>query len=321
VIQSPADNKTYVYDDNGNLLLIQPNVGTATRYVYDGANRLRQVQSGELSIQYLYDIGARVLERIRTKNNSVQTERYWYSAAALLAVLDSAGDTQTVYTRADTGRLLRRRSKTPSNPQPSNDRHSLYYLFDGLRNVVRLVDADGHVYVTADYDSWGNAAVPNMLRGERFGCRAAFTDPDTSLLLFGRRWYDPALGRWLTQDPLLADALLRRRDITTAVMDVANLYVYVRDNPLNLTDPSGLGPGDSWIGAKVREVLAKIMLGRDVRWPEQQPKPKPVEKVEKESPDNNAEEADDDGIPNGAEEVVPRSRGWRVRRRRVPMGG
>jgi RHS repeat-associated protein len=311
LIQSPADDKTYVYDDNGNLLLIQPAAGAATHYVYDGANRLRGMERGELSIQYLYDVGGRVLERRRTVNNSAHTERYWYSAGALLAVLDSAGDPQTVYTRADAGRVLRRRSKTPLNPQPANDQYSLYYLLDGLQNVVRLVDADGHVHVTADYDAWGNGAVPNVLGGERFSYRGAFTDPDSELLLFGRRWYVPALGRWLTQDPLLADALRGRLDVTTAVMDVGNLYVYVGDNPLNLIDPTGLGAWD-WIKARAREILIAGMKGRDQpRAVEMQTKPPLVENVKKQSPDNNADEAGDgDGIPDGEETFDPAEAGY-----------
>jgi uncharacterized protein RhaS with RHS repeats len=42
--------------------------------------------------------------------------------------------------------------------------------------------------------------------------------------------YDPTVGRWMTQDPLGFDA------------GDANLYRYVGDNPVGLTDPSGLRP-------------------------------------------------------------------------------
>ena len=311
LIYSPVDNKTYAYDDNGNLLAVQPAAGDATRYVYDGANRLRQMQRGELSIQYRYDIGGRLLERTRTRNNSAHTERYWYSAAALLAVLDDAGQPQTVYTRADAGRLLRRRSTTPLNPQPANDPHSVYYVLDGLRNVVRLVDADGHVRVRADYDAWGNAMHANTLHGERFRYRGAFADVDSDLLLFGRRWYDPALGRWLTQDPLLADALRRQRDVTSAIMDVANLYVYVGDNPLNLIDPTGLGPFIDWFRNTVLgKVFEAKIRAHNVDAVAMKPRPTPVERVKKESFDNSGEEAGDgDGLPEGDETFDPAEAG------------
>ncbi|MFL5245260.1 MAG: RHS repeat-associated core domain-containing protein [Gemmataceae bacterium] len=42
--------------------------------------------------------------------------------------------------------------------------------------------------------------------------------------------YNPAVGRWMTQDPIEFEA------------EDADLYRYVRNNPTNLTDPTGLLP-------------------------------------------------------------------------------
>ena len=132
-------------------------------------------------------------------------------------------------------------------------------------------------------------------RVDLFRYRGEFEDRDTGLLHFGRRWYDPALGRWLSQDPLVADALVARRDLTAAVMDIANLYVYVGNNPLNLVDPSGLGPPP--ISGPIKSLLEKLFAayvrGRQIDWPSGQPKGTPTEQVEKKSVDPNEEEAAD----------------------------
>ena len=50
---------------------------------------------------------------------------------------------------------------------------------------------------------------------------------ETNLVLFGRRYYDPSLGRWLTRDPL-------------GSLDGVNDYAFVHNNPENLVDPDGL---------------------------------------------------------------------------------
>jgi len=53
-------------------------------------------------------------------------------------------------------------------------------------------------------------------------------DTETGLLYETNRYYDPSTGQFLTRDPL--DAL------------TGSAYGYVADNPLNGTDPWGLGP-------------------------------------------------------------------------------
>ena len=44
------------------------------------------------------------------------------------------------------------------------------------------------------------------------------------------RWYDPESGRFLSEDPIWFEG------------GDTNLYVYTKNNPINLTDPTGLNP-------------------------------------------------------------------------------
>lgn len=57
----------------------------------------------------------------------------------------------------------------------------------------------------------------------------AYTDPETGLQYLINRYYDPATAQFLTVDPLVG--------LTQSP------YGYVYDNPLNATDPTGLGCG------------------------------------------------------------------------------
>ena len=57
--------------------------------------------------------------------------------------------------------------------------------------------------------------------------RARESDPETGLYYYRARYYDPAPGRFLNEDPVGFDA-------------GPNFYRYVSNNPVNEVDPSGL---------------------------------------------------------------------------------
>jgi RHS repeat-associated protein len=291
---TPGDGTTYHYDDNGNLLLREPAGGEATAYEYDGANRLRQVTRSDFSIAYRYDADGRLLERERSVAGAVQSSRYLYANGAIAAELDGDSVVRALYTRADDGRLLRRRAVDGLNPVPSSDAHSLFYVHDGLGSVVRLLDWDGGTHLAVDYDAWGRGASQGAALGNPFRYRGGLEDADSGLLSFGRRWYDPTIGRWLTQDPLLAEVLMAWRAPISAVAELANLYLYVGANPLNLADPSGLGPV-SWIEERLREIVIGFTLGKQKPdWKRGgQPEGTPTEQVERKAPaktENQSEE-------------------------------
>ena len=63
--------------------------------------------------------------------------------------------------------------------------------------------------------------------GQTFGFQGAWTDPATGLAYHRARWYDAANATWLSEDPL--------QDL-----DSPNLYAFVRHNPMNGVDPSGM---------------------------------------------------------------------------------
>jgi len=99
-----------------------------------------------------------------------------------------------------------------------------YFLYDGLGSTTGLTDGSGNNPVSYSYDAFGairtqSGSSPNswLFTGEQ-------RDADSSLYYLRARYYDPAIGRFLSQDPLAA----------------GNLYAYVGNNPVNWVDPSGL---------------------------------------------------------------------------------
>lgn len=312
LLRTGADGTTYTHDANGNRLTMKPVSGPSSSYVYDGANRLRQFERGGIRVKYAYDTSNRLVERVRSGGGGgTQRTRYAYSNRAVLAELGDNDQLRTVYTRTDGGRLLRRRGSTAIPGAPAADANSAYYVHDGLHSVVQLVDAAGNPLFSADYDAWGNGIIAVATLEETFGYRGTLRDADTGLLLFGRRWYDCARGRWLTEDPIVADVLAGRRAIADAVADAFNLHVYVANNPVNLTDFSGLGPLGDFLRRKVREAIAKAMLSRRPDWTNNgQPQPTRTEDVQKKAPvkgdeaaDQPDEEPQEEGVGEGSGEM------------------
>jgi RHS repeat-associated protein len=61
-----------------------------------------------------------------------------------------------------------------------------------------------------------------------FGWAGGLEDPDTHLVRFGARDYDPETGRWTARDPILFAG------------GQTNLFAYAGNDPVNAIDPSGL---------------------------------------------------------------------------------
>ena len=73
------------------------------------------------------------------------------------------------------------------------------------------------------------------------------SDPLTGLVRFSARDYDPEIGRWTTSDPI-------------GIQGGLNTYIYVGNNPINLTDSLGLAPG--WLdGAELGLAVAGMAPG------------------------------------------------------------
>jgi RHS repeat-associated protein len=263
VVSSPSDGTTFKYDLNGNLVSrILPDSGIIT-YKVDGANRLMSIDDGTSLIQYLYSFDGRLVQRVVTSGKSKETERYRYGGGSILAVADVQNKTQIVYTRDDRGRLLRRRSTNTLNPLPTQDPHSLFYLHNGIGNVCQLIDRDGLVRLGIDYDAWGgstengSASPPQVFR-----FRQGYCDPVSALIKFGLRWYDSKLGRWVSEDPLALSLLTYNANLNSVIPDLVNLYAYAANDPLNVSDFTGLdGALD-----RLNKWAQRAVAGRVLKW-------------------------------------------------------
>src|SRR5579885_217995 len=101
-----------------------------------------------------------------------------------------------------------------------------WYALDGRGDVVALTDSSGSVVDRYAYGVWGSLvsaseAVPRRLRYAGY-----WDDAELGWYWAGVRYYSPSLKRWLQPDP--------------SQIDGVRTYVYVGDDPVDTTDPSGL---------------------------------------------------------------------------------
>ena len=97
-----------------------------------------------------------------------------------------------------------------------------------MKSVRLVVNVDdGTIEQRIDYDEWGKVLDDTNRGFQPFGFAGGLFDPQTGLVRFGARDYDPQTGRWTGKDPILFDG------------DSPNLYGYGIGDPINHFDPDG----------------------------------------------------------------------------------
>ena len=204
---------TYTYDTNGNLTQKVEGSDTWT-YEWNAENQLTRVlTNGSEVARYKYDPWGRRVERLAAGTATLWT----YDAED--SVREIAAATVAKYVNGPT-------TDEPLAQEDGSGGLSPIHA-DALGSVVRTTNAVGTASTSRRYDAFGNIEV-----GTSSG--VAFTgrewDSAAGLAYYRARYYDPAIGRFISQDPL--------RWATDP-----NFYAYVRNNPARYTDASGLRIG------------------------------------------------------------------------------
>ncbi len=77
-------------------------------------------------------------------------------------------------------------------------------LYDANGNVTDYVSETGEVVASYAYDAFGRTIAQSGPMADAFPFRFStkYYDSETGLYYYGRRYYSPDLGRWLTRDPI-----------------------------------------------------------------------------------------------------------------------
>ncbi len=167
--------------------------------------------------------------RVRKTVGTVTT-RFLWDGDALLMDLDSAGNRvaeYTYYPGVDNPHSVLRHDRGDT---------TFYYVKDLPGNITGLVrrTATGVAVANSyDYTPFGDAATGEGDVPNRLLYAAREWDTETQLYYNRARYYDAAVGRFVSEDPIgLAGGI--------------NPYVYADNDPLDERDPSGLGWECEW---------------------------------------------------------------------------
>ena len=128
------------------------------------------------------------------------------------------------------GTLLRRYVHGPGVDEPlvwyegTTTTNKTWLYQDQLGSVIGTANSAGTSTAIHSYGPYGE---PNIATGIRFRYTGQQFIGSLNLYYYKARFYSPALGRFLQTDPI-------------GIADDLNLYAYVRNNPINFSDPSGL---------------------------------------------------------------------------------
>uniref|UniRef100_UPI000AF5C3AB RHS repeat-associated core domain-containing protein n=1 Tax=Pseudomonas monteilii TaxID=76759 RepID=UPI000AF5C3AB len=240
-------DQEYRYDPWGNLIEKRSGHSKLQSFSYDCENRLVRAETlhnGKLEArgEYRYDsLGRRVAKQAEI-NGEVEQKRFFWQGLRMLREETPGQSILYLYEPGSYAPLAR-------VDQAEGEEQKLYYFHtDQIGTPLELTDSNGKIVWQATYRSWGaidSLPVREVEQNLRF--QGQYFDCESSLNYNTFRFYDPEIGRFVTQDPI-------------GVRGGANLYVYV-PAPTTWVDPLGWVPWekngfDSWFNsASVQDIV------------------------------------------------------------------
>ena len=212
-----AGEVKYLYNNKGRLFM-KTDRGQVTTYYYHDSGQLNEVRLPDgRKLTYIYDpLGRRVVKKINGKT----IESYlWQDLVTLVAISDDQGMNMKVFTYDEDG-----------NPVSMSHKDKTYHFAtDQVGTIFAVANGKGNTVKEIIHDSFGNLTFDSDEKfNTNLGFAAGLLDVDTGLIHFGYRDYDPAIGRFISPDPLGLDG-----------GDV-DVYGYCLDDPINFIDRTGL---------------------------------------------------------------------------------
>ncbi|HBX87542.1 MAG TPA: hypothetical protein DEG09_02870, partial [Marinilabiliaceae bacterium] len=228
----------YVYDANGNLI----RKGNSYELVGESVLFTRTTGEDVLYWEYSYDLANRL---VAVNKNGVPVVSYTYDPLGLR--VERVTDGQRVHYLFNlSGELIWERN-LEKNEESSyiwwNGEHlakvegkptdslavRFFYHTDLLGSPMVVTDSSGEVVWRQDYLPFGERIEQERAYAyaQTHGLTGKEYDEAIGLYYYNARWYDPELGRFITEDPARVGV---------------NWYIYCYNNPLYFIDASGMIP-------------------------------------------------------------------------------
>jgi RHS repeat-associated protein len=183
-----------------------------------GYNELNQLTSRSGGVSLTYDALGRLAS---TYSPGTSTTQFAYSGDQLVTEYDGSGNLLRRYAPGALG------ADDPIVWYEGSNTSSRRWLIDDYQgSVIAATDGTGAIIggTPNTYDEYG---VPGSANQGRFQYTGQIYIPELGLYHYKARTYSPTLGRFLEADPI-------------GYIDDLDWYAYVKDDPINGIDPSGL---------------------------------------------------------------------------------
>ena len=229
-ISNSVITTSYDYDKNGNRIkksyhTIYPNstnkitlgiedyqsdlTTDVETYTYDGFNRLTQIskEGGNVYKYAYYPNGLRLSKDV----NGTVTYFQWDGDNIWGLSANASNALTHYYYRGLYGNI--------------KDNYGTAFVYNGHGDVVKLTNSDGSIKRNYDYDAFGIVNGANSADSNPWRYCGEYYDVETDNIYLRARYYDPSVGAFINEDPII---------------DGVNWYSYCMGNPVMFVDSSGL---------------------------------------------------------------------------------
>ncbi|MNO58455.1 putative deoxyribonuclease RhsC [compost metagenome] len=218
-------DQEYRYDPWGNLIEKRSGHSKLQHFSYDCENRLVRAETlvnGKLESQgeYRYDSLGRRIAKQAEINGEVEQKRFLWQGLRMLREETPGQSILYLYEPGSYAPLAR-------VDQVEGEGQKVYYFHtDQIGTPLELTDSDGQIVWQATYRSW--AEIDELvvdITEQNLRLQGQYFDKEINLHYNTFRYYDPGVGRFISQDPIGLDGS-------------DNLYRYA-PNPVTWIDPLG----------------------------------------------------------------------------------
>ncbi|MBI5273888.1 MAG: RHS repeat-associated core domain-containing protein [Chlamydiales bacterium] len=209
------------YDKNGNITLKQTGDNKHI-YHYDAIGRLTTVETSTHTVEFIYDYSNRRMSKkvLDKTTNSTSQECYLYDGDHEIgSIVDNKLHQLKVNGRGYGDEI-------GATIAIEIDEDVYLPLTNIYGDITGLIDLDGNLIESYDFDSFGERKTSSQ-EINPWQYKSKRLDPETNLIFFSNRYYDPALKKFISTDPL-------------GYQDIFHLYQFCLNNPLCYLDVFGL---------------------------------------------------------------------------------
>ena len=212
-------NETIEYDPNNPLI---PTKYLDKRLKFEG-KRLKEVTKGNKTSYFYYDEEGYLIKKI---DGNGKTTNFAYENGNLLYLKKDNDEFDFLYDENNLfyGFIL-------------NKSDTYYYLRDIFNNILGILDSQGEIIVSYEYDAFGKIINTEDLSSIQLGdlnpfkYKGYYYDEEIGLYYLISRFYDSSIGRFISPD---SNDYLDSLNVSGM-----NLYIYCENNWINCFDPLG----------------------------------------------------------------------------------